>query len=113
MTSELNPNAVGFCWFNGLKTICIVIWWNSHGYNSYNGDYTGCMQAQICAVDGLSEEQDINMAIKWGGSFPLDIADLLISRSGGWLKPNKLLWRPKAESNSPLKLKLKYKNDNV
>ena len=67
------------------------------------------MQAQIKTVKGFEMNTDIHDTIKWGGQFPLDIAAALIDKHGVWIKPDKLDWRPRKETNSPLRLKLKLK----
>jgi hypothetical protein len=113
MEDTTNPNAVGFCWFGG-GTMCAAIWWNEGGWTG-NTDKDGqpiygCMQGQIANIRGISEEDDINHTISWGHQLDLDIACMLIDRYGAWLKPSKLEWRPKPETNSPLKFKLSYKN---
>lgn len=111
---KIPDNAVGFTWFNG--NICLVIWWNKDGFTGLLNDQGtpvyGCMQANICSVASLSQESDIQQAIDWGGSFPLYAAEVLIDECGGWTKPDKLSWRPREETNSPLKLKLKYKSES-
>jgi len=113
----MNPNAVGFCWLSGRGSICIAVWWNPSGYtgtmNEKDEPIYGAMQANICLVPGESQEADINTTCNWGGSFPLNIACQLIDEHGGWIKPDKIMWRPKPETNSPLKLKLSYKNSKV
>lgn len=112
---RIPDNAVGFTWFN--SNICLVIWWNPSGFDEdtcdENGDpYNGCMQANICSVPGTSQESDIQQAMDWGGHFPLFLAERIIDYCGAWVKDNKLDWRPREETNSPLKLKLKYKSES-
>lgn len=113
MEETMNPNAVGFCWFNAASCICVTIWWNPGGYTGQVDEkgqpIFGTMQASINAVPGRSQEEDINKTCDWGADFPLHIAVQLIDQYGGWIQPQKLNWRPKPETNSPLKLKLKYK----
>lgn len=111
---EMNPNVVGFAWFSG--NICLVISWDPNEYDEDNCDAEGFpsegfMQARICSVVGNSQEEDIQRTIDWGGKFPLFIAEATIDYCGAWIKHDKLKWRPRKETNSPLKLKLKYKND--
>lgn len=107
---EMNFNAVGFCWIAG-GTICVVIWWNKDGFTGLIGDdgtpIYGCMQAQIATIPGINQENDINMAIDWGHFIDLDIATYMIDRYGAWIKPSKLEWRPRVETNSPLRLRIK------
>lgn len=110
---ELNPNIIGCCWFSGRSTVCVVIVYSPHedsGEVDENGNaILGAPKAYISSVKGFSEESDMNEAADWGAKFPLAMAAELVNMHGGWLKPQKLDWRPRAETNSPLKLKLKYK----
>lgn len=100
---ELNPNAVGFCWFTGRSCICIAIW-----YSEERGE----IRAGINTVPGHDQEADINFTIDWGSEFPVQEAISLIDKYGGWVKPEKENWIPKPESDSPFRLKLKYKNES-
>jgi len=112
---ELNPNAVGFAWFN--SNICLVIWWSDGDFDEDDCDEAGnpskgVMQANICTVEGISQEDDVHHAMNWGGHFPLFLAEMVIDYCGAWVKTDKTKWRPREETNSPLKLKLKYKSEN-
>jgi hypothetical protein len=110
----MNENAVGFCWFTGNSCICVTIWFNPDGYTGRLDDkgepIYGAMQASINTVPGVSQEEDINQTCDWGSTFPLHIAVQLVDECGGWIKEDKLGWRPRAKTNSPLKLKLAYKS---
>jgi hypothetical protein len=114
MEQEMNPNVIGFCWFNN---ICIAIWWNPNGYvplvDDMGNPIYGAMQANIHTIKGESQEEDINSTCDWGSSFPLNIAVQVIDQYGGWIKPARLEWRPRPETNSPLRFKLKYKGENM
>ncbi len=100
---ELNPNAVGFTWFHPREShICIVIFWDI--VNKF-------MDCRIATVKGESQEEDIQFTMDFGDMFPVMIASNTIDLTGGWVKPGKLDWRPREETNSPLKLKLKYKGE--
>lgn len=113
---ELNPNIIGCCWFSGRSTVCVVIVYSEHedtGLTDEDGKPVyGGPKAYIGSVKGISEEHDMNETANWGAKFPVHMAEQLITMYGGWLKPQKMAWRPKAETNSPLKLKLKYKGND-
>lgn len=110
---ELNPNIIGCCWFSGRSTVCVVIVYSPHEdsgkVDEAGNAILGAPKAYISSVKGFSEESDLNEAADWGAKFPLKMAAELVDMHGGWLKPQKLDWTPKAVTNSPLKLTLKYK----
>lgn len=101
---DVRDNIVGVAWFNdACCCIAIIIgWYPSEGEN-------GEMIGRIAKVMSHDQEEDIIRAYEYGGRFPLNIASDVIDTCGGWLKPDKTIWRPKEKSNSPLRFKVTVK----
>lgn len=110
--SNLDPNIMGFSWLDGGKIGIAIIFSKDTATGLVDEEgkpILGFPIACISAVSGLDEESDLNKIVNWGGYFPIDLAEQVINRCGAWLKPAGIEWRPRAETNSPLKFKLKYK----
>jgi hypothetical protein len=99
MRDKRNENVVGVAWVSGRSSICVIIGW-------YPEDEE--LKGYICSVKGDNQEDDIEDTYNWGSRIPLDIAENIINKLGGWLKPEKTNWKP---IKSPIRFNIKPKED--
>jgi len=64
---------VGYVWFSGRTVVGIVLRYDELGKE---------FKAYICAVNGISEEHDVQYISDWGTAFPSEEAGSLIEVYG-------------------------------